>query len=234
MKSESPAKIFNAALRGYKETPSYKCFYTFNFKDYQSEFRESFGQLLFLNDESLSPQECITYTHDEDTQVILLPIAGALCYRNGVHREELVQSEQIKVLEIKKGTSYTFTNPFDKKWIHYLHIGFKIAAPYWDYQPTPQQIKFKRLNELVCFGLHKQMEDRPVGYIGIYQGRYEELYTLQDPSNGVFVYVINGAFEVQGRLLESRDGLSLWNTKEIEFQALSNNAIILLLEIKLT
>jgi hypothetical protein len=233
MKSESPAQIFNAALRGYKETPSYKCFYTFNFNDYQSEFRESFGQLTFLNDESLFPQESITYTPQEDTQIILLPIAGALCYRNGVHKEELIQSEQIKVLEIKKGVSYTFRNPFKEKWIHYLHIGFKINAPYWEYQPAPQPIKFKRLNELVCFGLHKQMEDRPAGYIGIYEGRYQGSYELKNLDNGVFVYVIKGAFEVQGRLLEYRDGLSLWDTTEIEFEALSNNAIILLLEIKL-
>ena len=47
------------------------------------------------------------------------------------------------------------------------------------------------------------------------------------------VFVIHGAFEVENRLLESRDGLAIWNTDRIELEALSNEAILLLLEIKL-
>jgi redox-sensitive bicupin YhaK (pirin superfamily) len=233
MKRESAAKIFNSALRGSAETAAYKCFYTFNFKDYQTEFSEAFGQLTFLNDESLSPQQSITYTPEEDTQVVLLPIIGAMHYRSAIHKEELVQSEQIKILEIKKGSPYSFNNPFDKEWINYLHIGFKSTASQTGQQSTLQNIALKKMNELVGFDFPEQMGNQPGGYIGMYEGRSEGNYRLKNPNNGLFVYIISGAFEVQGRLMEYRDGLSLWNTREIEFEALSNNAIILLLEIKL-
>jgi hypothetical protein len=229
MKRESPAKIFNSALRGCKETATYKCFYTF--KEDQNKVGESFGHLKFLNDESLSPLQSITYTYEEDTQVVLLPIAGALNYRNSSHTTELVQSEQIKILDIEKGSSYTFDNPFEKEWINYLHIGFKKNVSHSEL-PTTQRIEFKKMNELVCFGT-PQTKDQSSGYIGMYEGRSKGNYALKDPCNGVFVYVISGAFEVQGRLMEYRDGLSLWDTEEIEFEALSNNAIILLFEIKL-
>jgi len=37
-------------------------------------------------------------------------------------------------------------------------------------------------------------------------------------------------FEAEGRLLHERDGLALWDTVEIEMEALSNDAIILLIE----
>ena len=38
-------------------------------------------------------------------------------------------------------------------------------------------------------------------------------------------------FEVQGRLLYPRDGLSLWNeANKMELEALSNDAILLLIE----
>jgi hypothetical protein len=36
---------------------------------------------------------------------------------------------------------------------------------------------------------------------------------------------------VQGRLLENRDALSLWDTEEIDMEALSNDAVILLIEV---
>ncbi len=48
----------------------------------------------------------------------------------------------------------------------------------------------------------------------------------------MFVFVVLCAFEVRGRLLQVRDGLGLWNdTNNIELEALSNNAIILLIEL---
>ena len=64
-------------------------------------------------------------------------------------------------------------------------------------------------------------------------GREDGVYSLKNPQNGVFVFVIEGAFEVQNRLLEPRDGLAISAVEAIEFEALSNNAIILFLEIKI-
>jgi redox-sensitive bicupin YhaK (pirin superfamily) len=43
--------------------------------------------------------------------------------------------------------------------------------------------------------------------------------------------VIEGAFEVQDRLLHAKDGLAVWDTNEIDFEALSNDAILLLWEV---
>lgn len=229
----NPANIFNSAKRGVKETANYTCYSTFSFNDSQNEFREPFGQLKFLNDESLSPLESITYTHEEDVQVLVLPITGALNYCPAPPEEILVRSEQVKIIEVKKGSPYTFTNPFEKEWINYLHIGFKVNASHQKPQSTLQNIQFRKLDELVPFGFNGTAKDQPFGSIGIYQGRSEGSYALKNPNNGIFIYIIEGAFEVQGRLLEHRDGLSLWDTEEIEFEALSTNAIIMLLEIKL-
>lgn len=44
-------------------------------------------------------------------------------------------------------------------------------------------------------------------------------------------FVLQGTFEVENRLLEAKDGLALWNTANIELEALSNEAILLLLEV---
>ena len=230
MKSESPAKIFNSGRRGIEETAAYKCFHTFHLNETKRGEEESFGPLKFFNDAFLSPQQSITYTHEENTRIIILPLTGGLSYQYAIQKEELVSSEQIKVIEVEKGGSYTFSNPYEKEWINYLHIGFRIHSSL-KCSSVLQNIEWKNKNELVCFGL--EIPDQPASYIGVYEGRSEGCYTLKNPDNGVFIYVINGAFEVQGRLLEYRDGLSLWNTTAVEFEALSNNAIILLFEINL-
>ncbi|MBC6988212.1 hypothetical protein H9I52_00875 [Hymenobacter sp. BT491] len=46
-----------------------------------------------------------------------------------------------------------------------------------------------------------------------------------------FAFVVTGAFEVEGRLLHKRDGLALWYVQEVELKALSNDALVLVLEL---
>lgn len=58
-------------------------------------------------------------------------------------------------------------------------------------------------------------------------------YTLKNPKNSIFIFVIEGIFEVQNRLLHARDGLSLTDIDTVELEALSNDAVILLLELPL-
>lgn len=69
------------------------------------------------------------------------------------------------------------------------------------------------------------------GFIGVFDGREEGRYILKEQKNGIFAMVINGAFEFQNRLLENRDAILIWDIEELEFEALSENAIILFFEI---
>ena len=233
MKEQTPSHIFKSQWRGCEETDKYKCFSTFSFNQYQDEFKKSFGQLKFFNDEFLSPQQSITHKLEENTQVFLLPLAGALNYYNSADKEELIKYEQLKYFNIEKGSPYTFNNPYEKEWINYLHIGFKSNSSRSEHASYLQGIEFEKMNTLVSLDFKKSTEGPCAGYIGIYESRKKEDYILKDPKNGLFVYVIKGAFDFEGRLLEYRDGLSMWDINEVEFEALTENAIIMLLEVPL-
>jgi len=69
------------------------------------------------------------------------------------------------------------------------------------------------------------------GFIGIFDGRETGNYVLKRENSSIFGMVINGAFEFQDRLLENRDAILIRNLDELEFEALSENALILFLEI---
>ena len=69
-------------------------------------------------------------------------------------------------------------------------------------------------------------------FIGLYDGRQEDCYTLQNSNKNIFAFVLNGAFEFENRLLETRDALILTDTLNCHFEALSENALLLLLEIE--
>ena len=74
-------------------------------------------------------------------------------------------------------------------------------------------------------------------YISIYCSTVSDWAETAEPiknkKNGIYAFVIEGVFEVQDRLLHTKDGLAMWDAEEIDFEALSNGAILLLLEIPL-
>ena len=68
-------------------------------------------------------------------------------------------------------------------------------------------------------------------YIGKYDYRSESGYLLKNIESKVCIYVLQGSFEVEDRLLHARDGLTLWNLDELEFEALENDSILFIMEV---
>lgn len=58
----------------------------------------------------------------------------------------------------------------------------------------------------------------------------KSIHHLENKNSGLFIFVIEGAFEVQGRLLHARDGLALWDIEAAEMEVLSNDAVIMVIE----
>ena len=56
-------------------------------------------------------------------------------------------------------------------------------------------------------------------------------YHVKDKRSRLFVFMIEGAFEVEGRLLHAWDSLDLWDATTTEMEALSNEAMILVIEL---
>lgn len=220
------AQLLKADQRGAEISETREAFYTFSFGNYAAAHRQPFGSLRFLNDESLAPQQSVTYRHDERTHVLLLPVvgeAGCTAAPGG-----LVGTEQIACFSAAGGMSYTVSNPYRQHWINFLHLGFSVPQPEPEFRVN--DFALDKGNSLISLGkLHASL---PLfGRIGFYESHATETYRPHAASNGVFVYVVNGAFEVEGRLMEHRDGLALPVSGLLEFEALSENSILLLLEI---
>ncbi|MEO5593159.1 MAG: hypothetical protein ABIR15_06605 [Chitinophagaceae bacterium] len=59
----------------------------------------------------------------------------------------------------------------------------------------------------------------------------KQIICQKNKNAGLFAFVIKGAFEMEGRLPHARDGWALWDTGAAEMKALSNDAIILVIEL---
>ena len=58
----------------------------------------------------------------------------------------------------------------------------------------------------------------------------EVSYQLKKENNGVYIFVLKGDVTVNGQALNSRDGLGIWNTNELNVRA-NSDAEVLLMEV---
>ncbi|MBF4492483.1 pirin [Flavobacterium sp. JLP] len=225
-----PTQIYKSDARGALNSANHNCFATFNFEHYQDLSRNAFGSLKILNEVILAPQQRITRFINSNSNVIILPLFGGIDYKDNIGNEEFLRVEQIRVLAADDDLSLEIFNPYKSENVSYLEIAFQMGRQYFKNYFQQYIIDFSKRNKLnLLFEI-----ERAIGFIGIYDGRKEGFYALKNSNNGVFVFVIHGAFEVENRLLEAKDGLGIKKVGTIEWEALSENAILLVMEVPLT
>jgi quercetin 2,3-dioxygenase len=232
MIQQSKGKMFLADERGCSELDWFRSYNTFNFGAYKCEHKTPFGPLYVLNDDTLAGGKSLSIEVSDNTTVLLLPVVGAITISDSTGYADYIEAGQCRLYNAGKAAMLTISNPFNYDLVNFLQLWIRQPAASAD---IPQQkVSFDidaGKNQLIELGAALEKHQL---YIGKFSGRQEMEYHLQHPDNGVFVFVIEGAFEVQYRLLHARDGLALWDIDSIELEALSNDAIILLMELPLS
>jgi quercetin 2,3-dioxygenase len=153
--------------------------------------------------------------------MLIVPYIGDVELKRG-HESLLIEEHQLACFEAKAGELIELTNPYPNEAINFFEV--LIEAYSFEHTTTLLDAKVQaQPNEL--------LRPSPILAIGQFTGRREGTFQPQSPNGSVLVYCIAGAFEVQNRLLEARDALTLWHVTEIEFEALSNDALLLLIEL---
>jgi hypothetical protein len=157
-------------------------------------------------------------------QLLVLPIAGGALLTTAQESEIVLAPGCIYAVPAVEGASLTLTNPFDKETVNILLIQAPVptaaSATVQEFQ-LPLTVK----NTLVA----TENQALPTR-VGLYDSRVKGSIPAISPDGFSLCYVINGSFEIEDRLAEHRDALLLWETPAIDFEALSETAILLYLE----
>ena len=234
MDTQTPTQIFLADQRGWSQTELLRSYHTFNAGHYRAEGREPFGALYLLNDETLRPEASLTMQVERAMKVVLLPIVGGLEFASaGV--THFLEPGQAGTLLLDAGMSYSLTNPYPAESINCLQVWFATGQP--DLPPAISQVDFDlaTANTLLPFIGNVPEPATCTGFIGRFTGREEGGYPIEPMIEGqtgrMFVFVLQGVFEVANRLLHEKDGLALTYQQAdlLEFEALSNDALLMIL-----
>jgi len=173
-------------------------------------------------------------TVEESSYILLLPVVGALYYKDSRGNEMMINAGELLMINLPCRESFEISNPYENDLVNFLQIRIQsgIDTP----GTTPLLFRFnlaENKNQLLDINnTGNIVASYPYCSIGQFDGREEAVYRMKNSRHGLFVFVIEGAFEVQGRLLHPRDALALWDISEpVDLEALSNEAIIFMVEV---
>jgi redox-sensitive bicupin YhaK (pirin superfamily) len=229
---QSKGKMFMADERGLNETDRFRSYNTFNLGRHQHPHKNPFGALYALNEDTLAGNSSLEWTIEENTDVILIPVVGAIGFKDSNKNTGVVEPGMIQVISLAAGAAWKVNNPYPDQLVKYLQIWVKNP----ENQPFLSQWSAFDLNSYQLADIFHQCSSVRPGYsvaMAKLAGRQEGAYYIKHPKNGIFFFAIQGALEVQYRLMHEGDGLALWDLEEVEFEALSNDAILLVIEVPL-
>lgn len=232
------AQIYKSALRFKSQDEALRRLSVFNFEEYSDDEHKPFGKLIAFNEETLEPKHKIYRHVVSDTEIVIIPLAGAVLYTDSLGNEDIVETEQIRIFSANDGMTYTLENPYGEDLINYLQIWIE-PSKNTDTVSTQRKFSYPGKNNLFrVFSSDK--DDNAIlvrqdahGFLGIFETNAKETYKLSNPKNGLFAFAINGAFNFDGHRIEKNDALALSGFESVRFEALSENSLVLLIEIAL-
>jgi hypothetical protein len=196
--------------------------YSVSRKDANEHPTRPVGSLHIFAETTLGPQNKEQLIFDKDMQVLIIPLIGRVQVNNAKNQNTVEVGEAL-LMSVKSSKPLNIFNDFKHSDVHYLLAGFSSSEcvegiTRFSLTPDKPVTLFEKVSRK---GLVKAV-------IGQWKGRSESEYvpsTIQ-----TFAWVVQGAFEIENCLLQKADGLVLKGKEKIEFEALSNQAILIFLE----
>ena len=220
MIKQTPAQMYLASNRKVELTRAGQCFSVVDCNQTALSTNAALGNLITFKYHILVPNQKVIRSLQAKKVTYSIALFGGYQLADN----ELINVGQVKEILSELDVEVEFFNPFDSN-ISFLEIG--LATESILAKNHTLSFVFDQQNKLNTVVENESLK----AFIGQFEGRSEGEYTQKNAKNGIFVYVLQGAFEFENRLLETGDALSMIPQGKVEWEALSQNAILVLLEL---
>jgi redox-sensitive bicupin YhaK (pirin superfamily) len=209
--------------------------HTFSFANYYNPDRMHFGVLRVLNDDTVaSGMGFGTHPHD-NMEIISIPLEGDLEHKDSMGNTQVIKHGDIQVMSAGTGIYHSEYNRNKNNLVKFLQIWVfpnkRDVTPRYDQITLNQEDRQNRFQQI----LSPSADDEGVWiqqdawfHLGKFEKNKTTNYTFKKESNGVYVFVLSGKLEVNGQLLNNRDGFGIWNSKSIEFKFNEDSEVLLI------
>lgn len=228
--------LHKADTRGGADWGWLQAKHSFSFANYYNPDRMNFGVLRVLNDDVIAPGRGFsTHPHD-NMEIVTIPLYGALEHKDSMGNGSIIKQYDLQHMSAGTGILHSEFNP--NKDIETRSLQIWMFPKESNIKPKYHQQSFEpkhRINKLQCV-----VSPDPKKYGGIYvhqdawftMGKFtpnhRTKYKIHKEGNGVYAFIIEGNVTINGQKLSRRDGLGIWDVKELSIVADSDAEILLM------
>jgi redox-sensitive bicupin YhaK (pirin superfamily) len=233
--------IHKADSRGHANHGWLDSHHTFSFANYYNPERMHFGVLRVLNDDRVDPGMGFgTHPHD-NMEIISIPLEGDLEHKDSMGNVAIIKHGDIQVMSAGTGIFHSEYNKNEDKLTKFLQIWVfpnkKNVTPRYDQITLNTEDRHNKLQQI----LSPNADDAGVWihqdawfHLGKFDKDFKDTYTIKSKGNGVYAFLLSGSMVIDGHEINTRDGIGIWDTDQIDLMATSPDAEILLMEVPMT
>jgi redox-sensitive bicupin YhaK (pirin superfamily) len=229
--------LHKANTRGVADHGWLKSYQSFSFAGYYNPERINFGALRVLNDDIVTGGNGFGEHPHDNMEIISIPLEGELQHKDSMGNTATIKAGEIQVMSAGTGIYHSEYNPDPSKPAKFLQIWLfpnkRNVTPRYDQITLSHR---DQINEFVQV-LSPSSEDAGVWIyqnawfnLANFEANVSKTYTLHGDGNGVYVFVLKGQLEIDGKTIEARDGFGIWETASFNIKAL-DQATFLLMEV---
>ncbi|MDO9001511.1 MAG: pirin family protein [Bacteroidota bacterium] len=214
--------------------------HSFSFANYYNPERMHFGVLRVLNDDVVKGGMGFgTHPHD-NMEIISIPLEGDLEHKDSMGNVAVIKNGDIQVMSAGTGIQHSEYNKSKDSTVKFLQIWVfpnkKNVTPRYDQITLSEEDRHNKLQQI----LSPNADDAGVWihqnawfHLGKFDKGVSTEYTLKLKGNGIYIFNLSGDLEVNGQLLNSRDGYGVWDVDKISLEAKTKSEF-LIMEVPMT
>ena len=227
--------LHSAGTRGHANHGWLDSYHTFSFARYHHPERMHFGVLRVLNDDTVAPGQGFgTHPHD-NMEIISIPLEGDLEHKDSMGNMAVIKNGDVQVMSAGTGIYHSEYNKNKDQEVKFLQIWVfpnkQGVTPRYDQISLSDIRKENELYQVLSPAEGDQgvwIHQEAWFHLGEFTREVSTGYILKKAGNGIYAFVLEGNAEVAGQMLERRDGLGIWDTRDINIKAQAGCRILLM------
>jgi redox-sensitive bicupin YhaK (pirin superfamily) len=230
--------LHKADTRGHADHGWLNSFFSFSFAGYYNPQRVQFGVLRVLNDDRVEGGKGFGSHPHDNMEIISIPLEGSLAHQDNMGHKEVVSAGEIQVMSTGKGIFHSEYNNSPDQPAKFLQIWIfpnKLnVTPRYDQIRLDPSKGHNALQQLISPSPSDEgswIYQDAWFHMGTFDAGSKFEYEVRKPGNGVYLFVIDGAFLYNGQRIESRDALGITDVSELHLEAAEPASRILIMDV---
>lgn len=212
--------------------------HSFSFANYYNPQKMNFGVLRVLNDDTVAPGMGFGKHPHDNMEIVSIPLSGDLEHEDSMGNKAVIREGEIQAMSAGTGLFHSEYNASKTDEVKFLQIWIfprkKDVAPRYNQIVLPDLTIKNRLHQV----LSPNPEDAGIWihqdawfHMGSFESGHKTSYSIQKSGNGLYAFVLEGTFEIEGQTLGKRDAIGIMDTKSVNFHSLDIKSRLLLIEV---